>query len=247
TPSARPAIPPPQNAATLNKAAKPKQPKRGYILFSSHTYHRFEKENPQANFTELSKIMGELPPCEREDASSSNQPPSSSTSLNEGAHVGGSGGSVGGSPSSSQTAASTFMYSCELVDCTRVFPDSVELISHFTEHGITFEGNVLPPEGQQFLCPWRGCTRPFPDMKKLVTHLKNIHILKQERLKRAYLSGQIVASETVTSTNNEEVPSSSNQSAVKHESEAPPPMSHAPPAPEEKEVGLRPKMEPSDG
>ena len=78
--------------------------------------------------------------------------------------------------------------------------DSVELISHFTEHGIQFEGNVLPPEGQQFLCPWRGCTRAFADMKKLVTHLKNIHILKQERLKRAYLSGQLVAGETVTST-----------------------------------------------
>ncbi|KAG0718393.1 Protein polybromo-1 [Chionoecetes opilio] len=163
----------------------------GYILFSAEIRKTITLKNPQANFGEISRLVGiewkRLTETDRklyEDRAHQLNLESAERALS---------GNGPDSPQASQTPQQPssqdlplpnnpdVVFECMWESCDHMFEDLADLSDHLL---LEATGHVFKVT-QEFECRWRGCSRhkksslaPFPMVTRLARHVREVHIMK---------------------------------------------------------------------
>uniref|UniRef100_A0A146KQX2 Protein polybromo-1 n=1 Tax=Lygus hesperus TaxID=30085 RepID=A0A146KQX2_LYGHE len=159
----------------------------GYILYSGDIRKSITLSNPECNFGEVSRIVGnEWRKLSASDKASweekaarineetANRPPSPAPS-----------------PAPTGPPAPTeIVFECAWDTCDWQFEDNADAVEHAvndpTGHvNLFFQSLVAAGQTDiEYQCQWRGCTRtkktipPFPNLQRILRHVKEVHLLK---------------------------------------------------------------------
>lgn len=161
-----------------------KQAITGYILYSREHRKSFVQANPEANFGDISRLVGNewrsLPQVERqgweERAAKVNQ--ENTRRLLE-------MGCLGETPFSNYELVPNQVFECGWVKCDFQFEDPADWCEHSVgEQGGHVQAHCSGKETTELVCLWRGCIRlkkqapAFPNLVRLVKHVREVHINK---------------------------------------------------------------------
>lgn len=179
----------PSTPLTSKKNKSGKKLVTGYILYSSDVRRSVTANNPECNFGEVSRIVGNewrnLPASEKqtweEKAARMNEETAAKMAEAE----------LCPSPApvnvSTNATHPDIVYECCWDNCDWQFEDMVDCIEHAVAEGcghVHMYFAAVPPHELEFQCRWRGCTRmrksvaPFPNLHRLARHVKEVHIQK---------------------------------------------------------------------
>ncbi|XP_075218433.1 protein polybromo isoform X4 [Lycorma delicatula] len=168
----------------------------GYILYSGDVRRQVTSSNPECNFGEISRIVGnewrKLPTNEKmvyeEKAARMNE--ENAAKMIEAAKLIEAAAELSPGPASNSAMnhPQDVVFECCWDNCDYQFEDVSDCIEHAVAEG---NGHVqqyfaaVPPQGKlEFQCQWRTCMRmkkpcaPFPSLHRLARHVKEVHILK---------------------------------------------------------------------
>ncbi|XP_073978285.1 protein polybromo isoform X2 [Rhodnius prolixus] len=165
----------------------------GYILYSGDVRKAITVSNPDCNFGEVSRIVGnewrKLPASEKaaweERAARINEENKLDLDLNQ-----------TWSPGSAGPPTET-VFECCWDTCDWQFEDVTDAIDHAVAEGTghVYQWFQMPSASEaDYQCQWRGCTRtrktipPFPNVQRLARHVKEVHLLKS--------TGKVILSES---------------------------------------------------
>ncbi|KAK9506268.1 hypothetical protein O3M35_008237 [Rhynocoris fuscipes] len=165
----------------------------GYILYSGDVRKSITVSNPDCNFGEVSRIVGnewrKLPATEKaaweERAARINEENKLDLDLNQ-----------TWSPGSAGPPTET-VFECCWDTCDWQFEDCADAIEHAVADGTghVYQWFQMPSASEaDYQCQWRGCTRtrktipPFPNVQRLARHVKEVHLLKS--------TGKVILSES---------------------------------------------------
>ncbi|XP_064120961.1 protein polybromo-1-like isoform X6 [Macrobrachium nipponense] len=159
----------------------------GYILFSAEIRKSITQKNPNANFGEISRLVGIEWKCLMESDRKVYEDRAHQLNLESAERA-----LSGNGPDSPQTPqASTpdlplpnnpdVVFECLWETCDYMFEDLLDL----SDHLLLEPSGHVHKVGQVFECGWRGCSRhkksslaPFPMVQRLMRHVREIHIQK---------------------------------------------------------------------
>ncbi|XP_068230522.1 protein polybromo-1 isoform X3 [Palaemon carinicauda] len=159
----------------------------GYILFSAEIRKSITQKNPNANFGEISRLVGIEWKCLMESDRKVYEDRAHQLNLESAEKA-----LSGNGPYSPQTPqASTpdlplpnnpdVVFECLWETCDYMFEDLLDL----SDHLLLEPSGHVHKVGQVFECGWRGCSRhkksslaPFPMVQRLMRHVREIHIQK---------------------------------------------------------------------
>lgn len=159
-----------------------KQVITGYILYSREVRKSFVQSNPDANFGDISRLVGNewrsLPQKERqvweEKATKLNE--ENTKRLEE-------MGCLSPTPFANYELVPNQVFECAWDKCDWQFEDPAD----WCEHSVADPTGHVQTHSTDFdslVCLWRGCVRvkkqapPFPNLVRLVKHVREVHINK---------------------------------------------------------------------
>ncbi|XP_047493283.1 protein polybromo-1-like isoform X2 [Penaeus chinensis] len=159
----------------------------GYILFSAEIRKSITLKNPNANFGEISRLVGIEWKCLTETDRKLYEDRAHQMNLESAERA-----LSGNGPDSPQTTQSStpdlplpnnpdVVFECMWESCDYMFEDLYDLSDHLLQEN----GGHVHKVSQVFECGWRGCSRhkksslaPFPMVQRLMRHVREVHIQK---------------------------------------------------------------------
>lgn len=150
----------------------------GYVLYSGDVRKAIAASNPECNFGEVSRIVGNE--WRKLGASEKAAWEERAARINEETMK-------NNSDDSPET-----VFECHWENCDWQFEDLADAIDHAVgdSHGHIFQyfanlqASIPSPQDIEYQCQWRGCTRtrktipPFPSVQRLARHVREVHLLK---------------------------------------------------------------------
>ncbi|CAH1403720.1 unnamed protein product [Nezara viridula] len=159
----------------------------GYVLYSGDVRKAIAASNPDCNFGEVSRIVGNE--WRKLGASEKAAWEERAARINEETM---SKGAAEDPASPAPPPQLETVFECQWENCDWQFEDLSDAIDHAVgdttghifQYFATLQASIPTPQDIEYQCQWRGCTRtrktipPFPSVQRLARHVREVHLLK---------------------------------------------------------------------